>query len=260
MAVRSSLQPNRAKPALADFRALICQVLKECRSYRLVKIPAIPLVKFLYLSECEYYYRYRQRLTSLGWFCYKYGPWARELAYADGGSVEVLEKAVTPERCVKYWRLDALCLPSADAIESLEARSVVRQVVKPWAQRFAAEESDWELATRELLDHVYHHTAPMRHARFGEPLDFDSIPSAQPSFTVELPRERVAELRRQLRAIWKTPSCSEPLYPLPELAPSVREHVTEALARLEDEEATLTSDLPRVRFPPQGETSTLGDE
>lgn len=203
------------------------------------------MVKFLYLCECEYFRRYRRRLTPLRWFFYKYGPWARELAKRDQQFVEREDKIVSADKCIKYYKLDWLTakLPG-EYLEDIAARAVVRQVVRQWAKRYTEDEAKWELVTRELLNEVYHHTAPMRHAKRGEMLDFSLIPPAKPTIEVKLDRQRIAEVKKRFHSLKKNKSTTQSLYPLPELAPNVREKIATALERLEQEEYNwLTGDF-----------------
>lgn len=242
---RHKTDANQEPAAVADYSALVCQVLKTCLGNRLSKLPSIPLVKFLYLSECEYYRLYRRRLSSLGWFFYKFGPWAREFA-KDSNLVEMENKVIESNKCIKYRKLDWLeARLHGDYIEDADARIVVRQIVTPWAQRYAEGEERWELITRELLNEVYFHTAPMRHARFEETLDFALIPPARPALELKIDAKWVAEVKRKFRDACKKAEPSRSLYPLPELAPAVRDSVTRALEQLsEDEDGSLGGYVP----------------
>ena len=230
---------------VADYSALVCQVLKTCMDNQLSKLPSIPLVKFLYLSECEYYRLYRRRLSKLGWFFYKYGPWAPELK-EDPDLVESETTVVSANRCIKYHKLDWLeAKLHGDYVEDFDARSVVKRVVTPWALRYTEEEARWELTTRELLNEVYFHTAPMRHARFEDTLDFSQIPPARPALELKIDPKWVADVKRRFRDTCKKAEPGRSLYPLPELAPAVRDSVTRALEQLsEDEDGSLGGYVP----------------
>jgi hypothetical protein len=227
---------NRPAPA-ADYAALICQILKICQDNRLQRLPSIPLVKFLYMSECEYYQLYRRRLSKLGWFFYKYGPWASELK-DDPALVESETKVISANHCIKYHKLDWLeAKLHGDYVEDLAVKSVVRRVVTPWALRYTEEEARWEYVTRELLNEVYFNTAPMRHARFEETLDFDLIPPIKPAVDLVVDKKWIAEVKLRFRRSAKAPTEStRDLYPLPELAPAVRDSVTRALEQVSYEE------------------------
>lgn len=236
---------NQQAPLLTDFSLLICQVLKLCLHHRLNRLPSKPLVKLLYLSECEYYRRYRRRLTSLNWFFYKYGPWANELAEANPELIEREDKVIEANKCVKYFKLDWLSAKlHGDYIEDLEARTVVKHVVTPWAKRFAEEGANWQLVTRELLNEVYHHTAPMRYAKFGRPLDFTLISPAKLTIEIKLDPMHIAEVKKHFRLHKKHKSPKQSLYPLPELAPGLRDAIAAALNQLDEEELFVMRDFP----------------
>lgn len=249
---RHKTDANQEPAAVADYSALVCQVLKTCLDNRLSKLPSIPLVKFLYLSECEYYRLYRRRLSSLGWFFYKFGPWAKEFT-GDSNLVEMEKKSVATNKCIKYRKLDWLdAKRHGDYIEDSDACGVVRRVVTPWALRYTEEEAHWDLITRELLNEVYFHTAPMRHARFKDTLDFTLIPPAMPTVELKIDPKWVVEVKRKFRDARKKAEPGRSLYPLPELAPVVRENVAAALQRLNDEEGPwLTNDV-RVKLDTAG--------
>lgn len=249
---RAKTDAQQEPTPVADYSAMVCQVLKTCLDNRLSKLPSIPLVKFLYLSECEYYRLYRRRLSKLGWFFYKYGPWAPELK-EDPDLVESETKIVTANRCIKYHKLDWLeAKLHGDYVEDLDARSVVNRVVTPWALRYTEEEAQWELTTRELLNEVYFHTAPMRHARFEDTLDFTLVPPATPTVELKIDVRWVVEVKRKFRDSRNKAEPGRSLYPLPELAPLVRENVAAALQRLDDEEGHwLTNDV-RVKLDSAG--------
>jgi hypothetical protein len=109
-----------------------------------------------------------------------------------------------------------------------------------------------------LLNEVYFHTAPMRHARFKETLDFTLIPPASPTVELKIDLKWVAEVKRRFRQVHKKAEPGRSLYPLPELAPAVRENVAAALERLNEEEGRwLTGDF-RVKV--EGSDGALGVE
>jgi hypothetical protein len=197
-------------------------------------------------------------LSTLGWIFYKFGPWARELA-GDSSLVETEKKVIGTDKCIKYHKLDSPeAKPHGDYMEDSDAREVVRRVVTPWALRYTEEEARWELITRELLNEVYFHTAPMRHARFKETLDFTLIPPASPTVELKIDLKWVAEVKRRFRQVHKKAEPGRSLYPLPELAPAVRENVAAALERLDEEEGRwLTGDF-RVKV--EGSDGALGVE
>jgi hypothetical protein len=56
-------------------------------------------------------------------------------------------------------------IPLERAFSAIKEELRARRIIEAWAER----------PTGEILDYVYFHTAPMRDARRGEPLDFRSV-------------------------------------------------------------------------------------
>lgn len=126
------------------------------------------LLKLLYLLDIEAYRTTQRTLTGFDWIFYRYGPWAGQY----DSMLSDLEKAgAISSRSGSRPDLDTLFLDATDKVELSEAfprfvdelRS--RRIIEAWADR----------PTGELLDYVYFHTAPMRNAERGKPLDFGEV-------------------------------------------------------------------------------------
>jgi hypothetical protein len=100
----------------------------------------------------------------------------------------------------------------------------------------------------------------MRHAEFKETSDFALIPSTQPAVELKIDPKWVAEVKRRFRTERKKTETSRSLYPLPELAPVVRDAVTHALEQLTEEEVGQLGDYVPFAATDRDLEGALGDE
>jgi hypothetical protein len=140
-----------------DLRSLIAYIVARTRD-RDVTVNQTKLVKLLYLIDVERAASARPSLTGLRWVFFHYGPYALELP-------ETLEKMEGSEVIVSQWRDAKLYRAAPGAPTGEDWPSGTRSLVDSVLRRYA------ELELNELLDFVYFHTAPMRGAIRGEPLD-----------------------------------------------------------------------------------------
>jgi uncharacterized phage-associated protein len=164
-------------------QAVIELILERCDQERFLPPLKTRLVKLIYLSEVEYFRRTGQRLTSLKWKFYHYGPYAPALSPLLGNpDVDALPTVISE----LLARSPIARAPSADH----QIEKAVCDVVHDWGNA--------DLNT--LLDYVYFDTEPMLGARRGEWLDFSVIDRSQPSspISVVLDKKTVAALRKRL--------------------------------------------------------------
>lgn len=140
-----------------DLRSLIAYIVARARD-RDVTLNQTKLVKLLYLIDVERAASARPSLTGLRWVFFHYGPYALELP-------ETLEKMEGSEVIVGQWQGAKLYRAAPNAPTGEDWPSGTRSLVDSVLKRYAGMELN------ELLDFVYFHTAPMRGAVRGEPLD-----------------------------------------------------------------------------------------
>jgi len=131
------------------------------------------LLKLLYLLDIEAFRARRETLTRFEWVFYKYGPWAHEydrvLVELENSNLITLKTGGRPDMDTVF--VDAVnAVPLSNAFPSVIEELRARRIIEAWADR----------PTGELLDYVYFHTAPMREARRGDPLDFISVLTEEP--------------------------------------------------------------------------------
>jgi len=122
------------------------------------------MTKLLYLIEWEYFAWTRQRLTSLNWIFWHYGPWASDLS-------NVLEKEfAAPQEELKYrqFRKVHWSFPEFEYVDTklkpVDLEGIVGRVIETFGS----------LPTEEIIEYVYFNTEPMKNAVRGEPLNFES--------------------------------------------------------------------------------------
>jgi hypothetical protein len=132
------------------------------------------LLKLLYLLDIEAFRKNQATLTNFNWVFYKYGPWSPEYDEV----LEQLEKSSQIEcRTGNKPELETIFVNAVEPIDLSKAfpaiaeELVARRIIECWADR----------PTGELLDYVYFHTAPMREARRGDPLDFSIVLKEEPT-------------------------------------------------------------------------------
>lgn len=132
------------------------------------------LLKLLYLFDIEAFRQSRTTFTGFSWIFYKYGPWAPEYD-------PLLEQLQTSNLIALHvgskTDLDTVFIDAVQPVQLSAAFPVAieeilaRRIIEAWAER----------PTGELLDYVYFHTAPMRDAQRGKPLDFDAVQQEEPA-------------------------------------------------------------------------------
>lgn len=171
---------------------LVRQILKEALRLGKTALPTTTMVKLLYLCEYEFFKLKRERLTSLKWFAFHFGPWAREIpkAIGDDSFIEREEKTIDLGKTAKLLRIDPYKLETENFVDDLDARVTVRNVVSDW--------SDVHLNT--LLDYVYNQTEPMLNVdKKGDALDFDTIATPLVIPPYKPPKEEVERLRQRVK-------------------------------------------------------------
>ncbi|MBI4535311.1 MAG: DUF4065 domain-containing protein, partial [Ignavibacteriae bacterium] len=152
------------------------------------------LVKFLYLTEVEYYREIGERLTELRWLFYHYGPYALELEdILAEPKFKRSEFKTEDDRDVILFRV-AEPMPSYARRVDVKVSLLVKKIVGRWIDKTLA----------ELLDFVYFETEPMQTAeRRGELLDFSTVKKETQTVVIPLTasketRRKVDELRKRI--------------------------------------------------------------
>ncbi|MEX1276915.1 MAG: type II toxin-antitoxin system antitoxin SocA domain-containing protein [Bacteroidota bacterium] len=154
------------------------------------------LVKFLYLTEVEYFRITRQRLTDLRWLFYHYGPYALELE-------DILaHPEFHKEQFTTQSERDFIRFRVAERVRgyksSLDAKVtlIIKRIVGQWKDK----------PLPELLDYVYFETEPMQEVKKrGDVLDFSTIrPESETERVIPLKaskatERKVAELRGRMK-------------------------------------------------------------
>jgi Protein of unknown function (DUF4065) len=172
--------------------AVLIPAVLTCARSQGGSVTKTKLLKLLYLFDIESFRQTRTTLTGFSWIFYKYGPWAPEydpvldelqgsdvIALHAGTKIDLDMVFVDATRPVQF----SIAFPSA--VEEIRAR----RIIEAWADR----------PTGELLDYVYFHTAPMREARRGEPLDFNAVLEEEPAPDYKRTNSAVADRERKKR-------------------------------------------------------------
>lgn len=142
-----------------DLRELIAYIVARSRE-RQITLNRLRLVKLLYLVDIECARTRRQPLTGLAWRFFHYGPYALEL-------IPTLEAMEGHELVAQGWNDSILYQGAPGAPDGEDWVAATQSLVDNVVRRYAP------LDTRELLDHVYFETGPMREAERGELLDLN---------------------------------------------------------------------------------------
>ena len=123
----------------------------------------IRATKLIYLIEWQYYAWTRQRLTSLDWVFFHYGPWSPTLSRVLRDEFRAPNEETSPgEFRPVYWQPPATEYVDAHLEPDLEG--IVLRVLKEFGDK----------PMQHILSYVYFNTEPMQHAERGRPLDFSS--------------------------------------------------------------------------------------
>jgi hypothetical protein len=132
------------------------------------------LLKLLYLLDIEAYRSTRATLSGFQWIFYLYGPWAARydeaLENLERTGLISLHRGSRPDLDTIFVNANE-SVPLSKAFTAIREELKARRIIEAWADR----------PTGEMLDYVYFHTAPMRDARRGEPLNFDSVLEEEPA-------------------------------------------------------------------------------
>jgi hypothetical protein len=144
-----------------DLRSLLGYMHARAED-RGVTLHQTKLVKLLYLIDVECVRGRRAPLTGLEWTFSHHGPHA-------GAVGETLKAMVDIDLSMPTWKENRLRRGAPEAPDGKDWPASTKAIVDRVMDRFAARSLD------ELLDHVYFHTAPMRGAQRGLPLDMDRV-------------------------------------------------------------------------------------
>jgi hypothetical protein len=125
------------------------------------QISTIRLIKMLYLIDLDYFIRHSKILTGIDWYYYSFGPY-----FFDVG--DILRSASID--------LDASEIATSSGVgftyKSLEEQDISKDVDFATEQQINRILKKWALEdTRAILDFVYK-TAPIKHGKQGNKLDF----------------------------------------------------------------------------------------
>ena len=126
------------------------------------EISAIRIIKYLYLTDYEYYRRNGEILTGINWFRYHYGPYFFEWP-------EVLQKADLDIKVEEIYTSKG----KGRTFRVNEEQNVKDLFDESTLSMFNKILNRWSLENLDtLLDYVYFDTEPMQNAKFKEVLDF----------------------------------------------------------------------------------------
>lgn len=176
-------------------KEVLLQILNEASNQN-ISLGKTQLVKFLYLTEVEYYRILRERLTDLRWLFYHYGPYALELE--DILAQKEFESKQFTTRAEKEFVRFRVAEQIRGYKTSLNPKItlMIKRIVGQWKDK----------SLPELLDYVYFETEPMQEVKNrGDLLDFSTIGQESsrdkviPIKASKAAEEKVAELRARLR-------------------------------------------------------------
>jgi hypothetical protein len=192
---------------MATAKDILLQILLEAKD-RNLSLGKTQLIKLLYLVEVEHYRETGERLTSLQWVFYLYGPYSHELE--DILAEREFEKEAlktAPERDFINFRI-AEPVRSYQSFVNPRLSLTVKKVVGIWGSR----------PLSDLLDYVYFQTEPMQKVKErGDKLDFQSIDREpqEPVYAISATkdaRKKVEELRERVKASLQTFVATHPIH------------------------------------------------
>jgi len=176
---------QRADP---DLRSLIAYMHARAED-RGVSLHRTKLTKLLYLVDVECVRGRRAPLTGLEWTFEHHGPHAGEVA-------DTLKSMLDIDLAMPTWKENRLRRGAPEAPDGNQWPASTKAIVDRVMDRFAARGLD------ELLDHVYFHTAPMRGAQRGLPLDTSRVDAPPRRRRPLAAPERPADVEQRL-AKWR---------------------------------------------------------
>lgn len=169
---------------------ILLQILQETED-RGLSLGKTQLIKFLYLTEVEFYRESGKRATELDWIFHLYGPYAYEIEsiLAQPEFQKQTSKTAAEKDFIHYMIAESK--KEYGAYVDPKISLIVKKVVSRWGKA----------SLSELLDYVYFETEPMQHVKMrGERLDFSAIKRAMEHDTV-LPIKASKEANQKVEII-----------------------------------------------------------
>lgn len=224
-------------PLMTITQNILLSILSEAENKNLV-VGKTQLVKYLYLTEVEYYRENGSRLTDLEWKFYHYGPYAFALGTILEGTVFKKEEiTISAEKSFNKFTVAEPTKHYNDLVD-VKTSLIIKRIIGMWGDK----------PLQDLLDYVYFETEPMQVVdRRGQSLDFSAIKKDESATVIPLKaskdaEKRIAELRDRF---------SKRLSELSEIRP-VEEPFTEeykqALEAWEEEERSDLGDISKIKL------------
>ncbi len=174
-------------------KSVLLQILSEANEKNLL-LGKTQIVKFLYLTEVEYYRETGNRLTDLNWLFYHYGPYALELdSILNEKEFEMEKKETKSDREFHIYKIAESPAKYSSKVDP-KVGLIIKRIVSTWGNK----------PLEELLDYVYFETEPMEAVkRRGERLDFSTVKKEPITRVIPLKasketERKVAQLRERL--------------------------------------------------------------
>jgi hypothetical protein len=215
---------------------ILLSILSEAQSKNL-HVGKTQLVKYLYLTEVEYYREAGSRLTDLDWKFYHYGPYAFELE-------TILEEKIFKHEEIKIsteksFNKFTVAEPTKHYNDLVDVKTslIIKRIIGMWGDK----------PLQDLLDYVYFETEPMQVVdRRGQRLNFSTIKKDESSAIIPLKASKDAEKRiAVLRGRF-----SKRLSELSEIQPvgePYTEEYKQALEAWEEEEKVEPRDISKIQ-------------
>ena len=162
---------------------ILLSILAEAQSKNL-QVGKTQLVKYLYLTEVEYYRETGSRLTNLDWKFYHYGPYAFELGTMLEEKIFNNEEIeISAEKSFNKFTVAEPTKYYNDLVD-VKTSLIVKRIIGMWGDK----------PLQDLLDYVYFETEPMQAVdRRGQVLDFSTIKKDESSAVIPLKASKDAE-------------------------------------------------------------------
>lgn len=174
-------------------KSILLQILSEANEKNLL-LGKTQIVKFLYLTEVEFYRETGNRLTDLNWLFYHYGPYALELdSVLNEKEFEMEKKETKSERKFHIYKIAESPAKYSSKVDP-KVGLIIKRILNAWGKK----------PLEELLDYVYFETEPMEAVkRRGERLDFSTVKKEPMTRLIPLKasketERKVAQLRERL--------------------------------------------------------------
>lgn len=182
-----------------ELKLIISEILNQLKKNNL-STNITKVIKLLYIIEVEYFKFKKERLTSLKWRFYHYGPVPLEIYdYCKKNNINIDDIYTNNGELLRNMELPKNYKGiNANTTEKRDILFLITRVIKDFGS----------MDIKDLLDYVYFETEPMKNAKRGEYIDFTKVKDEEIFIPNEITvsketKKKLKEIKKKLSRLLK---------------------------------------------------------